>query len=287
MAGLTLSHSWWLSFWEIFIGKLNLTLLLWGVVLERFVRFAVRVGLIVVLLALILVGYFSYLKFIKIGGPLEVFSATACGLNESCQDQVVVLKGTIEPNSAEETFSALQEYLSRNPVRDTVCLDSRGGDVDASVKLASMIHREGLNTCVLSSYKISDGSDFKSYCQSSCVWVSLAGKENILYDGAVLGFHAARKQDYFGNIIGIDCDGFEKFKELIGSVVKEKGRQDQLVDLLKWSFDQGSGPETTDCRAQQVQKRYQYFTKIKGASGTDLQGCKLERQVIGWTCNRG
>jgi hypothetical protein len=205
-------------------------------------------------LGVIWVGVEVYLS-LKDGDPLQISLATACEASGECRDPVVLLEGNINARSENKTFSGLLDFLKSHSQINTVCLVSEGGDVDASVALGKLIHRHGINTCIANKYKLVSGSYRKGLCQSSCIWISMAGKESVLYDNsAVLGFHAAREQDYFGNVKGVDCDGLLKFAGLVKEVAGDSARQNRLYGLLVWSFDQGATSVTTNCSAQQVPK---------------------------------
>ncbi|WP_147464785.1 hypothetical protein [Pseudomonas syringae group genomosp. 3] len=210
------------------------------------------------------------------GAPLKISLATVCDGSGNCGDSIALLEGGIYAGSESETFSDLLDFLKSHSGIDTACLLSEGGNVDAAVALASFIHHEGINTCIAAKYKLADGSEKAGYCQSSCVWVLLAGKESVLYDNAAsLGFHAARKQDHFNNIKGIDFDALLKFAGLIKSVARDRSDQNKLYGLLVWSFDQGASSVTTNCSAQQVQEHYPFFSNLKDTRDIKYQDCGL------------
>lgn len=217
----------------------------------------------------------AYLSF-KDGEPLQISLATACDSSGECRDSVALLEGTINARSDSKTISDLLEFIKSHPEVDTACLVSEGGDVDASVALGSLIHREGINACIAAKYKQADGTERNGFCQSSCVWVLASGKESVLYDkSALLGFHAARKQDFLKNLKGIDSEGLLKFAGLIKEVARDSAEQNRLYGLLLWSFDQGATTATTDCSAQQVQEHYPYFSKVKDIKNGTYEDCGL------------
>ncbi|WP_139139765.1 hypothetical protein [Pseudomonas sp. NBRC 111139] len=226
-------------------------------------------------LGITLVIVVAYLHF-KDGAPLQISLATACDGKGECRDPVALLEGPINLRSESKTTSDLLDFIKSHPEVDTVCLVSEGGDVDTSVALGRFIHRKGLKTCIANKYKKADGSERKGYCQSSCVWVSISGNESILYDNsALLGFHAARVQDLFGNVKRIDSEGLLKFAGLIKEVARDTAEQNRLYGLLLWSFDQGTTTDTTDCSAQQVQEHYPYFSKVKDINNGTYAVCEL------------
>lgn len=234
-----------------------------------------KLGLYLLALGVIAVIVATYLNF-KDGAPLQISLATACDGKGECRDPVALLEGPINARSESKTASDLLEFIKSHPEVDTACLVSEGGDVDTSVALGRFIHRKGLKTCIADKYKKADGSEKKGYCQSSCVWVSVSGKESVLYDNsALLGFHAARVQDFFGNVKEIDSEGLLKFAGLIKEVSRDIAEQNRLYGLLLWSFDQGTTTATTDCSAQQVQEHYPYFSKVKDANNGTYGDCGL------------
>lgn len=235
----------------------------------------IKLCLYLLALGLIWIAAEAYIHF-KDGAPLQITLATACDGKGECPDPVALLEGPINARSESKTTSDLLDFIKSHPTVDTVCLVSEGGDIDTSVALGRFIHREGLNTCIADKYKIADGSLKKGYCQSSCVWVSVSGNESVLYDNsALLGFHAARVQDLFGNVKEIDSKGLLKFAELIKEVSRDTAEQNRLYGLLLWSFDQGTTTATTDCSAQQVQEHYPYFSKVKDANNGTYGDCGL------------
>lgn len=234
----------------------------------------IKFGVYLLVFALIFFGA-AYLS-LKHGAPLKVSLATVCDGSGKCGDSIALLEGEINAGSESETFSDLLDFLKSHSGIDAACLISEGGNVDAAVALASLIHHEGINTCIAAKYKLADGSEKTGYCQSSCVWVLLSGKESLLYDNAAsLGFHAARKQDYLSNIKGVDPDGLLKFAGLIKSVARDRSDQNRLYGLLVWSFDQGASSVTTNCSAQQVQEHYPFFSNVKDAINIKYQDCGL------------
>lgn len=235
----------------------------------------VKFGLYLLAFGFIVLGATAYFS-LKHGAPLQVSLAAVCDGSGKCGDSIALLEGEINARSESETFSNLLDFLKSHSNIDTACFISEGGNIDAAIALGSFIHHEGINTCIAAKYKLADGSEKTGYCQSSCVWVLLSGKETVLYDNsAPLGFHAARKQDYLGNTKGIDSDGLLKFAGLIKSVARNVPDQNRLYGLLVWSFDQGASSVTTNCSAQQVQEYYPFFSKLKDAKNIKYQDCGL------------
>lgn len=223
-----------------------------------------------------MVGCVYYLNQVRVGDALKVSVANACDASGDCRDPVILLQGQIEARSAEKTFAIVLDLMASNPDVRTVCFVSEGGDVDASVAIGFLIRKNELNTCIASKYKLQNSSYIAGLCQSSCVWVSMSGTESLLYDkGALLGFHAAREQDFWGGIKGIDYAGFFKFMDLIKHSTFVTERRNRIYGLLAWSFDQGAQPKTTNCSAQQVQDYYPYFSKVKDLRTLNYQDCGL------------
>lgn len=230
----------------------------------------------VVALALAFVAFVAYVTLIQPGEPLEVSEAYACMPNGECKDPIILLSGVIQARSAGATYSKLLAFTSAHPNLSTICLVSSGGNVDASTTLGHLLRVKGFNTCIANTYRTINNGLINGVCQSSCTWVTLSGKETILYDNsAILGFHAARKQRSSGDIIGPDFGALSEFKKMIDGTVSDTERREKIYNLLAWSFEQGATKSTTNCTTQQVQERYPYFTKILDTKSIKYRDCGL------------
>jgi hypothetical protein len=86
----------------------------------------------------------------------------------------VEFRGGIRPGTAAQ----LREILGRAPQARIIHLGSPGGDLTEGHTMAALVRARGMDTYVRSS------------CLSACASVFLAGRNRLLKEGALLGFHA-------------------------------------------------------------------------------------------------
>lgn len=207
----------------------------------------------------------------------SVDMAIACGA-DACYGKVILIQGEITDLSVFRVTKGLKEKVQQHPDIKTVCIASKGGATSGAMDIADVIHDFGLNTCLASRYVSIKDSSFiaKGLCQSSCTWMTLAGRERILYDDKIkLGFHAARS--HFGNI---DKDELHSLVRKIEAYVSNRsGSSDELekLSLLSWwAFQQGATSKTTDCTAHELQSKYPYFTVVQSWGAAPAHSCGLK-----------
>jgi hypothetical protein len=91
------------------------------------------------------------------------------------------ISGEIRPGLAD----VLAEVLEATPGVERLELESPGGNVSEGLALAELVEKYSLNTAV------------KTYCDSACTLVFVAGRERILAAGGELGFHRCRSLLWF------------------------------------------------------------------------------------------
>jgi hypothetical protein len=95
------------------------------------------------------------------------------------------ISGEIRPGLSD----ALREVLDATPAVERLELESPGGSVPEGLALAGLVEKYSLNTAV------------KTYCDSACTLIFVAGNERVLEAGAELGFHRCRSLLWFDALL--------------------------------------------------------------------------------------
>lgn len=217
-------------------------------------------------------------KFISgIYPSMTADTAWACAGN-SCHEKVLLLHGEVVWISSAWVQYRLAQVIEQNPDIKTVCISSQGGTTAEAMEIADNIYDQSYNTCLASGYNLNaEGTRFvKGLCQSACIWMVLAGRERILYDGKLMmGFHAASKSTggiAKGELLMFN-DKVRNYTQLRPEPEKEAW---ELEGLTWWAFQQGATRKTTDCTASEVSSKYPYFTDLRGKSERSDKTCGLQ-----------
>lgn len=134
-----------------------------------------------------LTGGRPLLRYVPIGALLSLLAINTAAAHETAQ--VFVLNGElnyigqISPEANRMAFKALSDH--DNNIK-WLSIRSTGGDVEAGLELGLRVYRSGLGVKVV------------EYCLSSCAnYVFTAGKEKIVSNFAMIGFHGGASSTRF------------------------------------------------------------------------------------------
>lgn len=77
--------------------------------------------------------------------------------------------------------AVLDRYLTEHPETKAVLLNSLGGWSEEALRIAATIKSHNLSTIILN----------QAVCNSACALIFVAGKERVMEEGAIIGFHQA------------------------------------------------------------------------------------------------
>lgn len=108
--------------------------------------------------------------------------------NEKCID-IILINDAITNRTTEQLKSFLVKYTG---ISNTVCLRSRGGNLEETFKISEIIRAHKLNTCIAEYYETDKVNEpfnifgakteflnHKNQCLSSCVFLLMSGKERL------------------------------------------------------------------------------------------------------------
>jgi hypothetical protein len=110
---------------------------------------------------------------------------------------------------------ALTEVLEASTGVERLELESPGGSVSEGITLAQLVEKYSLNTAV------------KTYCDSACTLIFVAGRERILAAGGVLGFHRCRSLLWFDALLYDDKHNAE-----LAGYFRSKGVSKDFADKV-------------------------------------------------------
>ncbi len=208
---------------------------------------------------------------------MGVVSAWAC-TESKCDQKVLLLHGEVDGLSLDWVRYRIRQELKKDPDVKTVCIASPGGTSSMAMQIADIIYEHAFDTCLAYKYKPdSEGAkDIPGLCQSACIWMILAGRERILYDkNLVMGFHAARNKT--GGRADKDLDMYnEKLAFYTHLRPKAESEAWKLAGLTWWAFHQGATSETKDCTANEVNRKYPYFTEDRSLPAPPDRSCRMQ-----------
>lgn len=227
---------------------------------------------VMILVALGLISFVVFAYYPR----MSVVSAWACAGNQ-CDQKVLLLHGEVKGISSDWVRYRIGAELRKHPDIKIVCISSQGGSSAQAMEIADIIYGHAFNTCLASKYKPDDGAeDIPGLCQSACIWMILAGRERILYDKyLVMGFHAARNQT--GGRADKDLDMYNE-RVAIYTQLRPKAESEawKLAGLTWWAFHQGATSETKDCTANEVNRKYPYFTDDRSLPAPPDRSCGMQ-----------
>lgn len=201
---------------------------------------------------------------------LKVHAGYVCDDVGGCDTKVILLKGQIVPSS----ISVIEEIQRAKTAGATiVCIDSPGGDGEASRSIADAIHSNELDTCVAKKYLDSEKNLLSSNaeCNSACPWIVISGAQRVAFSSAAaVGFHASTA---YCRLCGVTIFAFRddseksKFSSNIAkrnqSLKVSKNVSDAHQKLLEKSDSFGNGP-TKNIPISELKNRYSFITELRG-----------------------
>jgi len=113
---------------------------------------------------------------------------------------------------------ALEDLLQANPTIKRLELESPGGSVREGLALATLVEAYSLDTAV------------KTYCDSACTLVFVAGRERILEPDAELGFHRCRSPLWYHALL-YDDENNAKMAHYLESKGVSKAFTDKVITV--------------------------------------------------------
>lgn len=102
-----------------------------------------------------------------------IFLGACTSYHLDIKSSVLTYRGTVTEESAEELFIKVGTQKIRK-----IIITSKGGDVQATIKIADWIYRNQINV------------EIDEYCLSSCAnYIFPAGDRKIIRDGAIVAWH--------------------------------------------------------------------------------------------------
>jgi hypothetical protein len=147
------------------------------------VRTLVRVLILLTLLPAALCGFFFGIPYsgMVISEAVSRSAGPGWSITTSDTGHEIRISGEIRPGLSD----ALTQVLEATPGVERVELQSPGGSVSEGLALADLVEKNSLDTVV------------KTYCDSACTLIFVAGRKRVLEDGGELGFHRCRSVLWF------------------------------------------------------------------------------------------
>jgi hypothetical protein len=182
-------------------------------VIAENVKTPIRVLILLTLFPAALCGFFFGIPYSGMVVSEAVSRAAGPGWSITTSDtgREIRISGEIRPGLSD----ALTEVLEATPGVERLELESPGGSVSEGLALAELVEKYSLNTVV------------KTYCDSACTLIFVAGHERILAAGGQLGFHRCRSLLWFDALLYDD----ERNAELAG-YLRSKGVSRDFADTV-------------------------------------------------------
>ncbi len=138
-------------------------------------------------------------------------SALACvGARAGEPGGAPVFEGPITAESVDAFIAGLDEA---KPAARWVILDSQGGDVDAALKLAEVLHARSMSVYV------------RKLCASSCAnYLFLAGRSKVIGAGAVVGWHGSPASEHIDGLESLSAAQRRDFEKMRRALIARERR---------------------------------------------------------------
>jgi hypothetical protein len=161
----------------------------------------------------------------------------ACNADKTiCLKDVILIKGRLD----EGTINSIKNL--KGPNNKTICLDSRGGNIDIATNIGSWIKANNYNTCLAEKYVIKEkGTISSTVCHSACPFILAMGNERTMVgENFKIGIH------HSGGTLDLcfcsfDFNAFafiatDKYEEMLSLSNASEQHQNMLNDSLKIDF---------------------------------------------------